>query len=88
MEIRCQKCGHTEETTLDLLVSIIGGAMPLGGFWAWTTYLFAGTGLAMPIVISIITGGVGLLAFKKQVVKWVMNKRYVCSDCGAIDWAA
>ncbi|MFK4765425.1 hypothetical protein ACI3L3_11710 [Desulfobaculum sp. SPO524] len=88
MEIRCQKCGHTEETTLGFFVSLIGGAMPLGGFWAWTAYIFAGTGFAMPIVIAIITGGVGLLAFKKQIVEWVINKGYTCSGCGAIDWDA
>lgn len=49
MEIRCKKCGHKEEVNLKLFVKIIGGVMPIGGFLAWATYLFAGTGFALPI---------------------------------------
>ncbi len=88
MKIRCKKCGHFEETNLGLFVKIIGGAMPLGGFWAWVTYLFAGTGFALPIVIAIITGGVAMLVFKDEIVGWIMNSGYQCPKCHAVDWDA
>lgn len=57
MKIRCRTCGHSEKTSLGFFVKLIGGAMPIGGFWAWVAYIFAGTGFALPIVIAIITGG-------------------------------
>ena len=86
MDIKCRKCGHTEETNLGLFVQIIGGAMPVGGFWAWVTYLFAGTGFALPIVIAIITGGTAILVYKDQIVKWIINRGFKCSECGSVDW--
>lgn len=88
MKIRCGRCGNSEETSLGLFVKIIGGAMPLGGFWAWTAYLFAGTGFAMPIVIAIITGGVAMLVFKDEIVRWIAGRGYKCEKCGASDWEA
>lgn len=45
MDINCKACGHKEKTNMGLIVKIIGGAMPIGGYWAWTVYLFAGTGI-------------------------------------------
>jgi len=86
MEIKRAKCGHAEQTNLKLFVRIIGGAMPLGGFWAWTAYLFAGTGLAMPIVVAIITGGVGILVFQNEIVEWISNRGFDCPECGEVDW--
>jgi hypothetical protein len=86
MDIECRACGHQEETNKDLFVKIIGGAMPIGGFWAWVTYLFAGTGFAMAIVIAIIAGGVGMLVFKDQIVEWISNQGYACPECGKTDW--
>ena len=86
MTIKCRKCGHTEETCLSLFVKIIGGAMPIGGFWAWVTYLLAGTGLAFPIVVAMITGGVAILIFKDEIVNWIVNSGYKCPNCGASDW--
>ena len=61
--IKCKNCGHQEDFDLTLLTKIIGGATVGFGFWAWVAYIFAGTGLALPICIAIITGGVGVLAF-------------------------
>ena len=86
--IRCRNCGFTEATTVELFVKIIGGAMPIGGFWAWVAYLFAGTGLAMPICIAIVVGGVGILIFKEQIVQWIVNMGHKCPRCGSVDWAA
>jgi len=88
MKINCSKCGYSEKTTIELFIKIIGGAMPLGGFYAWVTYLLAGTGLALPIVIAIITGGVGLLVFKDEIVKWIVNNGYKCPKCGSVKWEA
>jgi hypothetical protein len=88
MIIECKSCGRTQKTSLDFFVKLIGGALPLGGFWAWVAYIFAGTGLALPIVISIMTGGVAMLVFKDQIVEWLMNRGYKCPKCGSVDWDA
>lgn len=88
MKIKCQKCGNVEETNLDFFVKLIGGALPFGGLWAWTAYLFAGTGLALPICIAIIAGGVGTLVFKDQIVNFILEKGYKCEKCGGQDWKA
>lgn len=88
MKIRCTNCGHTETTDKDFFVKLIGGAMPVGGFWAWTAYLFAGTGFAMAIVIAIIGGGVAMLVFKDEIVEWIINNDYKCLRCGHVDWKA
>lgn len=63
MKIRCTPCGYREEVNTRLFIRIIGSVMPFGGYWAWVTYFFAGTGFAMPIVIAIMTGEVALLVF-------------------------
>ena len=88
MKIICIDCENSEKTNVEFFVKLIGGALPLGGYWAWTAYLFAGTGLAMPIVIAIISGGVGMLIFKDQIVKWIISKNYICSKCGKCNWTA
>jgi len=54
--------------------------------WAWVTYLFAGTGLALPICIAIVTGGIGVLSYSDEIAKWFVNKGYKCSKCGASNW--
>ena len=86
MRIKCGKCNYTEKTNKDFFVKVIGGAMPVGGYYAWVTYLFAGTGFAMAIVVAIITGGVALLVFKEEIVQWVINKGYKCPKCGSVNW--
>lgn len=86
MEIVCKSCGHTEETNKDFFVKLIGGAMPVGGYWAWTTYLFAGTGFAMGIVLAIIGGGVAMLIFKDEITEWVVSQGFKCTSCGEVSW--
>ena len=88
MKIRCKNCGHEEETNVDFFVKVIGAAMPVGGYWAWTAYLFAGTGFAMGIVIAIIAGGTAILAYKDEIVQWVVDRGYKCEVCGLSDWTA
>jgi len=88
MKIRCKRCGHSEKAAAELFVKIIGGVMPIGGFWAWVAYIFAGTGFAIEIVIAIIVGGVSVLVFKDEIVQWIVNRGYRCADCGAVQWDA
>jgi hypothetical protein len=88
MRIRCLDCGHSEEVTLDLFVKIIGGATAGFGFWAWVSFLFAGTGFAMVICIAIISGGAAMLAYKDEIVDWIVNKGHKCYGCGSQNWVA
>ncbi|MCG7412493.1 hypothetical protein [Moraxella nonliquefaciens] len=88
MKIKCTSCGYREEVNTRLFIRIIGGVMPFGGYWAWVTYFFAGTGFAMPIVIAIMTGGVALLVFQNEITTWICNQQYKCEHCGKHDWKA
>jgi len=88
MRIKCLDCGHSEEVTLDLFVKIIGGATAGFGFWAWVSFLFAGTGFAMAICIAIIAGGAAMLAYKNEIIDWLVNKGFACKGCGGQKWTA
>jgi phosphatidylserine/phosphatidylglycerophosphate/cardiolipin synthase-like enzyme len=88
MRIKCLDCGHSEEVNLDLFVKIIGGATTGFGFWAWVSFLFAGTGFAMAICIAIIAGGAAMLAYKNEIIDWLVNKGFACKVCGGQKWAA
>jgi phage-related protein len=88
MKVRCLDCGHSEEVDADFFVKIIGGATAGFGFWAWVSFLFAGTGFAMVICIAIIGGGAAMLAYKNEIVDWIVNKDYPCVKCGGKKWAA
>ncbi|HDX8903686.1 TPA: hypothetical protein RQN97_001652 [Klebsiella michiganensis] len=83
--LECKKCGFTEEANKTLFLKIMGGSFVGGGFWAWVTYFFAGTGFAFAICVAIVTGGVALLAFSDQITKWVAEK-YECPSCGCQKW--
>lgn len=82
MYIKCKNCQHQVETSASFFVNLIGGALPVGGFWAWVTYFFAGTGLAFPICAAMIGGGVAMLVYKKEVIQFVVKKGYKCEHCG------
>lgn len=88
MRIKCLDCGYSEEVDLDLFIKLIGGATAGFGFWAWVTFLFAGTGFAMAICIAIIGGGAAMLAYKDEIVDWIVNKGHECDGCGNQKWAA
>lgn len=88
MRIKCLDCGHSEEVNLDLFVKIIGGATAGFGFWAWVSFLFAGTGFAMAICIAIIGGGAAMLAYKNEIIDWLVNKEFACRECGGKRWTA
>ena len=85
MKIKCKKCGYTEETNKDLWIKILGGALPTGGFAAWITYLLAGTGFALEIVTAMIFGGVAMLVYKDEILKWI-SSHYKCPKCNNNDW--
>lgn len=83
--IVCKNCGHYEKVNHKLFAKILGGCIAGFGYWAWVSYLFAGTGLAMPICIAIMAGGVAMVAFAEQIVGWI-NKTYPCPKCGKKVW--
>jgi len=83
--LRCKKCGYQEEANMDLWLKIIGGTLPAGGMTAWVTYFFAGTGLALPICAAMIAGGIGILIYKNQILKWI-SSNYKCPKCNKSNW--
>ncbi|MCQ2966594.1 MAG: hypothetical protein MJ250_07670 [Alphaproteobacteria bacterium] len=86
MKIKCKNCGNIEETSVGFFVKLIGGALPVGGFWAWVTYFFAGTGLALPICTAMVVGGVGMLMYKEKIIHWIIEKGYKCPKCNHADF--
>ncbi|WCB33988.1 hypothetical protein [Helicobacter pylori] len=80
--LKCKSCGHKEKTSLKFFVRVIGATLPAGGAATWTTYLFAGTGFALPICAAIITRGVAILAFQDEIIEWLADKGYRCEKCG------
>ncbi|MXX90700.1 MAG: hypothetical protein F4213_22875 [Boseongicola sp. SB0677_bin_26] len=87
MKIRCgnPNCNREETVNLRWFINFLGGASVAFGSWAWITYLFAGTGLALPICVAIVAGGAAMLIFKEDIIRW-FNARYVCPDCGRKEW--
>lgn len=83
--LECKNCGHSEEANKEFFLKIIGGSFVGGGAWAWTAYLFAGTGFAFVICAAIITGGIALLAFADEITKW-LSEKYPCPSCNKREW--
>ena len=83
--IVCKHCGHRETLNKTFFVKIIGGAVSGFGFWAWVSFLFAGTGFAMAICIAIVMGGVAIAAYSDEISQWV-SERYDCPVCGRREW--
>ncbi len=81
----CKGCGHKETLNKRFFIKLLGGAVAGGGFYAWIAYLLAGTGLALPICIAILTGGVAIAAFSDEIAEWV-SKKYACPKCKAKNW--
>jgi len=87
MKLKCKKCGHEETVNKRFFLKVIGAGVAGMGYWAWVAYLFAGTGLAMPICIAIMAGGVALAAFSNEIAQWA-GKRFPCPKCKSKDWEA
>lgn len=87
MHIQCKNCNYCEKTDKGFFIKLIGTTFAGGGFGAWVTYFFAGTGFALPICIAIVSGGVAMLAFSDTIVPWI-SKRYDCPKCKNNQWIA
>lgn len=85
MKIKCKKCGHVETINKHFFVKALGVGAAGFGFWAWVSFLLAGTGLALPICAAIVLGGAGIAAFSNEIVEWA-SKKYPCPKCGAKSW--
>ncbi|HDY7911382.1 TPA: hypothetical protein RQK42_000506 [Vibrio vulnificus] len=83
--IECKSCNFKEEANKAFFLKVLGASFVGGGFWAWVTFFFAGTGFALAICIAIVTGGVALLAFSDEITQWV-SERYDCPKCGKRHW--
>lgn len=83
--IRCNNCGYHEEVNKKLFTKILGGAVAGFGFWAWVSFFFAGCGFALPLCIAIVTGGVAIAAYAKEIGDW-LSKKYECPGCKHKDW--
>ncbi|WP_045457059.1 hypothetical protein [Vibrio campbellii] len=83
--IECKHCDYKEEANKSFFLKILGGGFVGGGFWAWVTFFFAGTGFAFAICVAIVTGGVALLAFSDEITHWV-SERYDCPSCKKRNW--
>ena len=83
--LQCKHCGHYEEINLELFVKIIGGATVGFGAIAWPTFLFAGTGFALPLCAAIIAGGTAIASYSRELTEW-FSKKYTCKNCGRNDW--
>ncbi len=83
--LQCKHCGHCEEINLELFVKILGGATVGFGAVAWPTFLFAGTGFAMPLCLAIIAGGTAIASYSKELTEW-FSKKYECKNCGSNKW--
>lgn len=89
MKIRCRSCGHSETLNKELIVTLLGGAVAGFGFWAWVSFLFAGTGFAMPLCIAIVVGGPALaIKYGDEIVEWLAKHGYTCKQCSTSDWMA
>ncbi len=86
LKIRCKKCGYTDVVNIKLIVKIIGGALPAGGFYAWVTYLLAGTGFALPIATALVAGGTAILIYADEITQWIIKNNYECPKCKAQKW--
>ena len=83
--LECRRCLYKEVLSRGFILKIIGGAVSGSGFWAWVTYFFAGTGLAMPICIALVAGGTAICAYSSEIGEW-LSKKYDCPSCGSRDW--
>ena len=83
--IRCKNCGHRETVDKRWFFKVIGGVMAGFGPVAWVTFLFAGTGLALPICAAILAGGVAMMAFSDEITKWIED-HYPCPTCYKKTW--
>ena len=54
--VKCKCCGYKEEANKTFFLKVMGGSFVGGGFTAWVTYFFAGTGFAFGVCVAILCG--------------------------------
>lgn len=86
MYLKCKNCGHKEKINTKLIGTILGTATSGFGMFAWTSFLFAGTGMAAALCTAIVAGGPAIYAYKNKLIKWIVDKGYKCEQCGDINW--
>jgi hypothetical protein len=99
VEVKCENCGHKTIVTGNLIKSVIGGGMIIGGAVGWVTYAFAGLlgfyGGAALIAGLLLAGGSYVLVGKdlniavsvaQKIADFLNKKGYKCESCGASDW--
>ncbi len=84
-KIKCRNCGHKEKLNAKFIAKVAGIALTGAGGYAWVAYLFAGTGLAMPICAALVFGGALTAAFSDEIGEF-LSTRYDCPECGTRDW--
>lgn len=83
--IKCKNCGHEEQITGGILRKMVmGGALFKGGTAAWSSYLFAGSGIAYPLCVAIGVGGVCLAVIPG--LRHLLARLKPCPECGFKDW--
>ena len=73
---------------------LLGGLGLAGfGYWGWVSFFFAGTGMAMPIALAFIFGGVAFAVLDSETINryknkfiGVFNDTYKCPQCGKKTW--
>lgn len=88
MKIQCNNCGNLKTVNKSFIVDLFGLGMPAVGAYAWVTFLFAGTGFALPLCAAIVAGGPLLLKYKNTILESIVNRGYSCNLCGGKNWAA
>lgn len=83
--IVCKHCGHKEVVNKKLYANILGASVSGAGWMAWTTYAFAGTGVAAPMCAALGFGGVVLTKYSDEITQW-FSKYYKCRVCGFKRW--
>ncbi len=85
IHIQCKSCGYHQKVDRKLFANVLGAATAGFGYFAWVSFLFAGTGFAMPICIAIMAGGAAMLKYSDEIAAW-MCKYYPCPECGGKSW--
>ena len=83
--IKCKICDFEKKAKSKALIKIAGIALIIFGFWAWISFLFAGSGEAFLICVAIMGVGVILLTFTDFIQKWYSTKNE-CPKCEKKEW--
>ena len=62
------------EVSVSFFFKVLGGALSGFGFYAWVSFLFAGTGFAMGICLGIVLLGAGIAAYAKELEAFVRRQ--------------